>query len=66
MPKPEMNIAHITFSEKSEDIPNLGKEKDCCDKRKLDSGFGLAGGGYGPYNYCVNCGVIVSKTVLDD
>ena len=24
-------------------------------------GFGLAGGGYGPYSYCPMCGVILDK-----
>lgn len=27
-----------------------------------EAGFGLAGGGYGPYMYCGACGEILSKT----
>lgn len=28
----------------------------------LEMGFGLAGGGYGPYSYCATCGVVVNKS----
>lgn len=27
-----------------------------------EMGFGLAGGGYGPYSYCPECGGIIHKT----
>ena|ERR1700689_664359 len=33
---------------------------DC--KTELEVGFGLAGGGYGPYSFCPDCGTVVSKT----
>ncbi len=29
---------------------------------KTEVGFGLAGGGYGPYTYCEKCQVITSKS----
>lgn len=33
-----------------------------CLSTNLEMGFGLAGGGYGPYSYCPNCGIVVNKT----
>ncbi len=36
-----------------------------CAHTNLDSGFGLAGGGYGVYMYCKDCGYITSKTQTD-
>lgn len=33
-----------------------------CSKPKEEVGFGLAGGGYGPYGYCPECGAILWKT----
>ena len=40
------------------------KDADC-EHKNLNSGFGLAGGGYGVYMYCTDCGFIVSKTQTD-
>jgi rubredoxin len=31
-----------------------------------DDGFGLAGGGYGVYTYCPSCGIITSKTQVEE
>jgi hypothetical protein len=36
-----------------------------CAHTNQDSGFGLAGGGYGVYMYCKDCGHILSKTQTD-
>jgi len=36
------------------------KSKDDSD---LGEGFGLAGGGYGAYTYCQECGAILAKTI---
>lgn len=36
-----------------------------CPHTNQDSGFGLAGGGYGVYMYCTECGYITSKTQTD-
>lgn len=33
-----------------------------CLSTNLEMGFGLAGGGFGPYTYCTSCGVVVSKS----
>ncbi len=32
----------------------------------LEMGFGLAGGGYGPYSYCPVCNRIIHKTQEHD
>lgn len=37
---------------------------DC--KVPLETGFGFAGGGYGPYGYCPKCNLICWKAVYDD
>lgn len=33
-----------------------------CLSVNLEMGFGLAGGGYGPYSYCPQCGIVVNKS----
>lgn len=33
-----------------------------CLSTNLEMGFGLAGGGYGPYSYCTTCGIVVNKS----
>lgn len=37
----------------------------CCSALVVD-GFGLAGGGFGVYNYCNHCGRILTKSITDD
>ena len=40
-------------------------QSDRCSKclsTNLEMGFGLAGGGYGPYSYCPQCGIVVNKS----
>lgn len=52
---------HIDSSKIREDVP----QTDYCPKcgtKDLEAGFGLAGGGFGPYMYCGQCGVVVSKS----
>jgi len=55
---------------KSEGLPEYGKAQGCdrkdCPAPDFDAGFGLGGGGYGPYEYCQTCEHIVSKTCLKD
>lgn len=31
-----------------------------------ESGFGLAGGGFGPYYICGKCGLVFGKITVDD
>jgi hypothetical protein len=33
-----------------------------CLSTNLEMGYGLAGGGMGPYSYCPTCGVVVNKS----
>lgn len=39
---------------KGENCPTCGA--------KTDIGYGLAGGGFGPYTYCLKCEVVTSKS----
>ena len=52
----------IDMDKKREDLPDL--HHDACPKcgSETDIGFGLAGGGFGPYTYCPVCEVVVSKS----
>lgn len=53
---------HIDEAKKRDDLPDLGASRlKCCDNPDITMGFGLAGGGFGPYEYCQNCGKIVAK-----
>jgi hypothetical protein len=42
--------------------PSPPQEPSPCAHSKTEFGFGLAGGGYGAYEYCVDCGHILHKT----
>lgn len=33
-----------------------------CLSTNLEMGFGLAGGGFGPYSFCPICGIVVNKS----
>lgn len=33
-----------------------------CLSTNLEMGYGLAGGGMGPYSYCPTCGIVVNKS----
>lgn len=57
---------HVDSSEKYPDLPEFDQDAPCptCGG-KTDSGFGLAGGGFGPYAFCEACGTIVSKSVVE-
>lgn len=62
---------HIDPSDKRDGLPDCGdgkscERKDCPGPRGWQSGFGLAGGGYGVYSYCDICERIVEKTVTPD
>jgi hypothetical protein len=56
---------HIDSSEQDPKIPD--RTPAACPNcsagpEKWEMGFGLAGGGYGPYQYCGSCGTMLSKT----
>lgn len=38
---------------------------DCPADKESEMGFGLAGGGYGAYTYCPDCGAILWKSQGD-
>jgi len=58
---------HIDSSTIRKGIPEYLQDMPCpkCGKPATD-GFGLAGGGFGIYNYCEDCGEVVSKSLVDD
>lgn len=53
---------HLDFAKQDSEIPERGPDE--CPKCavRYEVGFGLAGGGYGPYTYCPQCGDLLSKT----
>lgn len=58
---------YIDMSEKREGLPEFDENLLCPDCNALTTeGFGLAGGGYGVYTVCIECGNVVSKTVETD
>jgi hypothetical protein len=58
----------IDSSKKRDGLPEYDLALRCQKHPGLFSthGFGLAGGGYGPYTMCVKCGAVLSKTCLPD
>ncbi len=56
---------HIDAAEKNPKLPDLGKAGRCdradCPE-EFETGFGLACGGFGVYEYCTVCSKVVSKT----
>jgi len=59
-------IVHIAASEVRDGI--LDHQVEACPtcKGPLQLGFGLAGGGFGPYGFCEACERIVWKCVSED
>lgn len=55
----EKTIIHIDMSDVREGIPPI-KDQTHCDKcgGELEFGFGLAGGGFGPYLFCDEHGIV--------
>ena len=66
--KPELSI-HIDALAKRDDLPDCGATDGKCPNcgDPLQMGFGLAGGGYGVYEYCGNedCQRVITKTETD-
>lgn len=61
-PEPHDDDVQI-FGQLNIDPSNRGTDR-CpkCLSTNLEMGFGLAGGGYGPYSFCPTCGVVVHKS----
>ncbi len=57
---------HIVAAAKRQNLPDYGGTYGTCPKcaNVLQTGFGLAGGGYGVYEYCDSdsCQRVVTKT----
>jgi len=55
---------HVDAAEKRAGLPELAPEDSSCPHcgGELQTGFGLAGGGFGPYTYCEACRKVTSKT----
>lgn len=60
-------VVHIDASEKRADLPEYDQMATCphCGG-ETETGFGLAGGGFGIYAYCGRCERITSKSVTED
>ena len=70
MPAEKITI-HVDAAEKRADLPDCGSTDGACPHcgARLETGFGLAGGGYGVYEYCPNetcSGEIIGKTTFED
>lgn len=61
------NYVHISWAEKRKGLPEFDQTGKCpkCGGN-TETGFGLAGGGFGVYTYCDPCGIITSKSVCDE
>jgi hypothetical protein len=61
---------HIDAAAKRADLPDCGGASKCersdCPAPHFETGFGLAGGGFGVYEFCPVCGSVVSKTEVDE
>lgn len=62
---------HVSRRHKREDIPDAAPADNKCPKcgTELESGFGMAGGGFGVYTYCPNesCNAgITSKVEIEE
>lgn len=57
---------HIDASEKRAELPDAGLDSCPHCSGPLEDGFGLAGGGFGIYQFCAACGRIVSKTLVEE
>ena len=61
---------HIDAAEKRSALPDCGETDGKCPTcgEPLETGFGLAGGGYGVYEYCASdsCNKVVTKTDINE
>lgn len=59
---------HIDAANKRADLPEFDQEGRCKEhpNAEVETGFGLAGGGFGVYSFCAECGTILSKSEVDE
>lgn len=54
---------HIDASHKRDALPEYSQDERCPHCGGMtESGFGLAGGGFGVYSFCQSCQVVTSKS----
>ncbi len=58
---------HIDAAERAAHLPEYQQDLPCptCGTPP-ETGFGLAGGGFGIYSYCSKCGIILTKSETSD
>ena len=65
-------VTDMTHGHISEGTIRARAAKDHCEDHpnhtteNSEGGFGLAGGGYGPYYICGECGAILGKVEVED
>lgn len=63
---PKPITVHIDSSEVAKNMPGYRQDLPCATCGvEPETGFGLAGGGYGVYSYCPKCGIVISKSQTD-
>lgn len=60
-------LLHVDAAEKRDGLPGFDQDAPCptCGG-VVETGFGLAGGGYGVYSFCPACAVVISKSPADE
>lgn len=60
--------AIINSADKRPDLPEHDLRVRCVDhpRAEVRDGFGLAGGGFGVYTYCGQCGRVLTKTAAEE
>lgn len=58
---------HLDFTEKRSDLPDHDPGVRCSDHPSAppEDGFGMAGGGFGIYTYCPECGRVLTKSEVE-
>jgi len=58
---------HIDAAEVREGMPDYDQATLCPQCGGVtETSFGLAGGGFGIYSFCPSCGIVVSKSEVDE
>lgn len=65
-PTPPTPSVHLDMAEQRKDVLDYQVANCPTCNTRLQEGFGLAGGGYGPYGYCEECNRVVWKCQLPE